>query len=691
MNLKTDKSSVKKVELLKYGLMALCVITIIYVLPKGRKFKYEFEKGSPWMHERLIAPFDFAIEKTTEEYEQEKKNRLRQLLPYYRVERGKDTLALNRFQRNFETLWQSKYATTLPQLNAKLNSKKVGEDFIRGVYKSGIIDVHHSRSSVNTHHEIFVIDGKHVSMSSLDRHYTLNSAFKILRQKLARQPNTDTLLVFSAMQNALVENIFLDEYFTQKAFEEELNTIALNKGMVRKGETIIEMGDLIDVDHYRILESLKNEYDKRLGILGNKYIVGLGQGLLVTLMFVLLMVFLSTFRKDIYSDNRKMFIILLIVTSMLMVLSWALRIKLPSLYLIPYCIVPIIIRVIFDTRLALYIHLLVVIIAGFFVPNGYEFIFLQITAGMVAINSIKTLLKRAQFLISAVLIYLTYLIGFIGISVIHEGSFLNIQWINLTWFMLSVILSLLAYPLIYAFEKLFGITTEVTLMEYTNTNHALLRELSYKAPGTFQHSLQVANLAEAAIFEIGGNALLVRVGALYHDIGKIESPQYFIENQQKGVNPHDDLPYEESAKIIIRHVYAGVELASKYQLPKEIIDFIRTHHGNTRVDYFYHSFLKNYPEKSINENVFRYPGPIPFSKETAVLMLADSVEAASRSLKEPTAQSINDLVERVIDYKINQQQLINSDISVKEIYRIKQLFKEMLMSIYHVRIDYQDV
>jgi putative nucleotidyltransferase with HDIG domain len=410
--------------------------------------------------------------------------------------------------------------------------------------------------------------------------------------------------------------------------------------------------------------------------------------MLIGLILALLMFFLSMFRKDIYADNRKMFIILLIVTTMLVVLSWALRMKIPSLYFIPYCIVPIIIRVIFDTRLALYIHLLVVIIAGFFVPNGYEFIFLQITAGMVAINSIKNLLRRSQFLASAILIYLTYVVGFIGISIIHEGSFLNIQWENVLWFMISVVLSLLAYPLIYAFEKLFGITTEVTLMEYTNINTPLLRELSYKAPGTFQHSLQVANLAEAAVFEIGGNALLIRAGALYHDVGKIESPQYFIENQQKGINPHDQLSDEDSAKVIIRHVYAGIELANKHRLPQEIIDFIRTHHGSTRVDFFYHSFIKNYPELSINEKMFRYPGPIPFSKETAILMLADSVEAASRSLKEPSAQSIDDLVERIIDYKVSQQQLIDSDITIKEIYRIKAIFKEMLKSIYHVRIEY---
>jgi hypothetical protein len=400
------------------------------------------------------------------------------------------------------------------------------------------------------------------------------------------------------------------------------------------------------------------------------------------------MVFLYLFRKDIYADNRQISLILLVITGMLLTLSWAIRIKVPSVYYIPFCIVPIIIRILFDTRLAKNIHLLVVLIAGFFVPNSFEFAFLQITAGMVAIYSIKNLIKREQFLISALLILLNYFIVFLGISLIRDGSIQEIEWINFVPFVFSVLLSLLAYPLIYAFERMFGITSDVTLMELTNTNSKLLRDLAFKAPGTFQHSLQVANLAEAAIFKIGGNALLVRAGALYHDIGKIVNPQFFIENQIMGINPHDSISYEQSAQIIIQHVKQGVEIARKNQIPEMLIDFISTHHGNTRVDYFYQSYLKNFPEKFVDENIFRYPGPIPFSKETAVLMLADSVEAASRSLKEPDSSSISDLVERIIDYKLNQDQLNDSDITLKDIETIKMIFKTMLMGIYHVRIDY---
>lgn len=672
-------------DLIKYILMFVCVCIIVIALPKGRKFKYEFDKGKPWMHEQLVAPFDFAIEKAKDDIENEKREIKNQLAPFYEYNTEVEKNSLVVFRNEIYNLWLAKYGSV-----DKADYKKnllYGENILLGIYNKGVLSLLNNQTE-NTD-LIYVLRNNEARSTSVSTLYNYKTAIGQLHQELKKaSTDIDTMLLSPALQQALTENIIYNEEINDKILKEKLDNISDYRGMVRSGEIIVDRGRLVDQDIYNVLESLKNEYDRRLGILGNKYIVSLGQGILVGLILTLLMVFLSMFRKDIYADLRKMLIILLIVTFMLVVLSWALRMNLPSLYFIPYCIVPIIIRVIFDTRLALYIHLLVVVVAGFFVPNGYEFIFLQITAGMVAINSIKNLLKRSQFLLSALLIYATYVVGYIGISIIHEGSFLNIDWSHLVWFLVSVILSLIAYPLIYAFEKLFGITTEVTLMEFTNINNPLLRELSYKAPGTFQHSLQVANLAEAAIFEIGGNALLVRAGALYHDIGKMETPQFFIENQQQGTNPHDELPYEESAKIIIRHVYAGIEIATRNQLPKDIIDFIRTHHGNTRVDYFYQSFLKNYPEASINENIFRYPGPIPFSKEQAVLMLADSVEAASRGLKQHDAKTISEVVEKVIDYKINQKQLINSDISIKEIHRIKQLFKEMLMSIYHVRIEY---
>jgi len=306
----------------------------------------------------------------------------------------------------------------------------------------------------------------------------------------------------------------------------------------------------------------------------------------------------------------------------------------------------------------------------------------------VAIYSIKTLVKREQFLVSSLIILATYIVAYVGLVLTRNGSFNSIYWADIAPFIVSVGLTLLAYPLIYAFERLFGIVSDLTLMELTNSNSRLLRELSLKAPGTFQHSLQVANLAEAAIYKIGGNPLLVRAGALYHDIGKMLNPLFFIENQRSGNNPHEELTPEQSAQVIISHVHKGVEMGKKNLLPEVVIDFIRTHHGTTRVDYFYNVFVKNNPDKLVDEGIFRYPGPVPFSKETAVLMMADSVEAASRAMKEPSEESINKLVDKIIDYKITQRQFINANITMRDITEVSEIFKSMLKSIYHVRIDY---
>ena len=518
--------------------------------------------------------------------------------------------------------------------------------------------------------------------------FTREKALAYCNQVLSARKDIDKTFLLDLVLNRLLNNLVYDDALTARLEKEAIESLSVTRGMVQKDEILVSKGSVINDDVFQKLESYKKAFEDNSRVNGDRHLVMLGQFLLVTTALALLMVFLYLFRRDIYDDNRLVSLILLVITAMLGTLSLAIKLQMPNLYYIPYCIVPIMIRILFDTRLALNIHLLVVLIAGFYVPNSFEFAYFEITAGMVSIYSIKNLIRREQFLISALIITFSYFVSFLGISFIREGTFLNINWMDFLPFVVSVLLTLLAYPLIYIFEKVFELTSDITLIELTNTNAPLLRELAFTAPGTFQHSLQVANLAENAIYTIGGNALLVRAGALYHDIGKLENPLYFIENQSSGFNPHDKLPYEESAQIIIRHVSKGVEMAEKANLPEVVIDFIRTHHGDTRVDYFYQSFLKNYPEKLINEKIFRYPGPIPFSKEAGVLMLADSVEAASRSLKEPDEKSISDLVDKIVKYKLDQDQLKDSAITLKDIETIKTIFKKMLMSIYHVRINY---
>ena len=667
---------------LKYVMMAVCVLVTTLYLPKQPRFRYEFEKGKTWLNKDLISPFSFAILKTPQQIEEDKKSVVNNILPLYQYKDEVFKDQSEAYLNEFDVKWKS---NALNEAEKEVNRQR-SHQLLKTIYTRGIIEINPKHQKGNKYYDFSQLRNNVSTKTNSQDVFTIETALNYLKDNFkANEQIRQTVLDLA--QSHLKPNLLFDESLTATVQANALKSISTTKGMVQKGDLIVANDTVIDEEVYQKLVSFRETYDAQTKSVGDDKLVFLGQVLLVGFIITLLMVFLHLFRKDIFADSRQLSLILLVVTSMLLVLTWAIKFNLSNLYLIPFCIVPIIIRILFDTRLALNLHLLVILIAGFFVPNSFEFVFYQTTAGMVAIYSIKNLVKREQLLISASFILSAYFISFMGITLLREGSLTHIEWENFLPFVFSVLLSLLAYPLIYAFERVFGITSDVALIELTNTNNKLLRELAFKAPGTFQHSLQVANLAEAAIFKIGGKALLVRAGALYHDVGKMENPQYFIENQT-GTSPHDKLPYEQSAQIIIRHVHKGIEITRKHKLPESVIDFIRTHHGNTRVDYFYQSFLKNSPEKFIDENIFRYPGPIPFSKETGVLMLADSVEAASRSLKNPDAQSISDLVERIIDYKLEQNQLDNCDLTLKDLETIKLIFKTMLMSIYHVRVDY---
>jgi putative nucleotidyltransferase with HDIG domain len=665
-------------------MMALTVLIITFFLPKQPRFRYEFQKGRIWLNKDLISPFSFAILKTSPQVNTDKKDALENVLPIYRYDHDLFNNVEEAYLNEFDVKWRG---NAFPEESKEAN-KAASLKLLKSIYDKGIIALNPKHQKGKKFYDISLLNNNISTTISTQDVFTVQTALDYFNNTFTSTNLREKEVVMNLVEDHLQPNIVFDEKLTAIVQDNTINSISTTRGMVQKGEVIIAKNNVIDDEAFQKLQSFKETYEAQTKTIGDSNLVYLGQILLVAFVLSLQMVFLYMFRKDIFADNRQLSLLLLVITTMLLALTWSIKLNLPSVYYIPFCIVPIIIRILFDTRLALYLHLLVILIAGFFVPNSFEFVFYETTAGMVAIYSIRNLIKREQLLLSAMFILTAYFICFLGIALLREGSFQEIEWINFVPFVISVLLSLLAYPLIYAFERVFGITSDVALIELTNTNNKLLRELAFKAPGTFQHSLQVANLAEAAIFKIGGNSLLVRAGALYHDIGKIENPQYFIENQNTSLSPHDKLPYEQSAQIIIKHVHKGIEITRRNQLPESVIDFIRTHHGNTRVDFFYQSFLKNSPEKFVDENIFRYPGPIPFSKETGVLMLADSVEAASRSIKNPDAQNINDLVERIINYKLEQNQLDNCDLTLKDLETIKLIFKTMLMSIYHVRIDY---
>ncbi|QQD13295.1 HD family phosphohydrolase [Sphingobacterium sp. UDSM-2020] len=685
----TNLNLIRKISLILATIILICIF-----LPKQARFRYEFQKGKVWDHENLISPYNFAILKTQEELNEDKKNILKTIQPIYDVNSTISREQIDQFETDLAEKWQTNKLDTTPQ---KIQDyRAVGNAILTHLYDRGILSLNNrfqnrndDKSPAAKQYNFTLIQDKVATQKNTADCYTIESSYEYANSVLS---NSSKILykkwLLETLKNYITLNYVYNDQQTERLEQNALANISSTRGVVQKGELIAEKDKIISNETYQKLESLRKIYEDEGKISGNQIYVTLGQFLIISLALCILMVFLYLFRKDIYYNNRLLSIIMIVIIGMLAVLSWAIKIKIPNLYYIPFCSVPIIIRILFDSRVALNIHLLMVLLAALFVPNSYEFVFLQFMAGIVAIYSIKTLVKREQFFISSAIILATYLIAYFGLLLTRNGSLSTINVMDVIPFVVSVMITLMAYPLVYAFEKLFGIVSDLTLMELTNSNSKLLRELSFKAPGTFQHSLQVANLAEAAIYRIGGNPLLVRAGALYHDIGKMTNPQFFIENQKTEKNPHDELSPEQSAQIIISHVIKGVEIAKRNQLPDVIIDFIKTHHGTTKVDYFYNLFIKNNPDKLVDESLYQYPGPIPYSKETAVLMMADSVEAASRALKEHTEDSINTLVDKIIEHKLKLNQFANSNITLKEITESATIFKAMLKSIYHVRVDY---
>jgi cyclic-di-AMP phosphodiesterase PgpH len=679
-------------EIFKVFLLLFTVAVIVWLFPQEGKFRYEFTRGKPWLYQDLIASFDFAIQKTEEELEQEDREIKENIILYFRVDTIVAPSRLDLFEREFAVSWNRKYEEAVAPYRkdkpTKQGSFRVGRDLLANVFTNGIIEVNDLIEAKSPSDYISIVKNNVAEEHQLLEFFTIHQAYAYINEELSRQDNIDHELLILLLENLLTHNILFDEQTTKTVLNQQLENISMTRGKVQQGERIIAKGELIDQEKYRLLESYRLEYLSQTGGTYNYLMLIIGHIILVTMALLVIFLFIALFRKDILADNLKIAFILLITTLMAFMGSLSLTFDFVHIYALPFGILPIVIRAFYDTRLALFTHLVNCLILGFIAPNGFEFAFIQVLAGIFAIFSIVNLSKRAQLFFTSFIIFVSYSISFIGFALMEEGSINTIDPIYFGYFAVSAMLTLFSYPLIYLFEKIFGFISDVTLIELSDTNSPLLRELAMRAPGTFQHSLQVSNLAEEAIFEIGGDTLLVRTGALYHDIGKMDVPRYFIENQSTGINPHDELSFEESASVIISHVIKGIEKAKKYNLPEKIIDFIRTHHGDSRVQYFYKSFVKHFPDEIVDEKKFRYPGPKPFSKETAVLMMADSVEAASRSLKTYDAEAIDKLVDGIIDSQIAENQFVNADVTFKDITTIKKILKKKLLTIYHVRIEY---
>lgn len=673
-------------EIYKGILLLLAIVVIVYIFPKQGKFKYEFHnlKGKPWYHDDLIAPFDFAILKTEDELNAEKAQILKNAKTYFKYNENIVAIKKAQFKEEFDAKWNNKKSKEL-----KENTRSLGNRIIDSIYSKGIIEKSAAIENKTGDFSIFVLYNNLAEEHELNYFYTVQTAYDYIKLSLSEhQYSGDVKFILPLLENSIAHNVFYDKSTTDKVLKQSVDDISPSRDIILKDQSIVSKGEIVDAKKFQILQSLKKEYEGQSEDTSNYLYIFIGQIVIVSCCLAVLMCFLAFFRNDIFLDNSKITFILILVILQVLMTRLTLNTTGFNIYVLPFCVLPIIIRAFYDTRIALFVHLITVLIISVITPNRFEFAFVQSLGGMVAVFSIVNMRNRSQIFVSAALIFITYSLSYIGITIIQEGGKEIISSWDFAWFGISAMLTLFSYPLIFVFEKLFGFISDVSLLELSDTNRKLLRELASRAPGTFQHSLQVANLAEEAMYIIGGNALLVRTGALYHDIGKMEMPNYFIENQASGMNPHDEMSFDESAALIISHVIKGIEIGKKHNLPEQIIDFIRTHHGTTIAAYFYQSYKRAYPHEPIDESRFHYPGPIPFSKETAVLMMADSVEAASRSLKTYDVESIDNLVERVINSQIEQNQFVNADITFKDINILKKIFKKKLMNIYHVRVEY---
>ncbi len=674
----------------KITLFMVSVVVLVLIFPKEGRFKYEFTKGKPWMHDDLIAPFDFSILKSEEELEAERKAALGGLKPYFRIDDSITEARRIEFEGGFNRKWEQKYRKTERQEQRKKVHLDLGLTVFDTTMAAGVIESRPVGGSLAPNDEVNLIRGNQLRLTTLGALATPQQADKEIREALKGKEDLDENLLFAALQDAIVPNVVYDAAMYENERRILLDKVSVTRGLVQDGEMIIGRGEIVSAEQYQVLESLRIEYESKLGSAFKFAGILAGQIILVSVTMVSLFLFLFFFRPEIFAETKQIVLLLILILFMVFVTSMVVKYAPEYVYLIPVCMIPIIVGVFTDSRLALFTHLITIIITGFLVPNSYEYVFLQLFAGIVTILSTVKLERRSQFFFASLMIFLIYSVIYSGMTLIKEGSLNDINYVYFAYFGGSAFLTLFSQPFIYIFEKMFGLITNITLLELSNTNNKLLRELALKAPGTFQHSMQMANLAEEAIHEIGGNPLLVRTGAMYHDIGKINDPLYFVENQTTGVNPHDELTYEESAEIIVDHVLSGVERAKKYNLPEQIIDFIRTHHGTRKAEYFYTLARKENPEEEVDAKIYTYPGPEPFSKETAVLMMADTVEAASRSMKKPDEESIDRLVESVIDKQIESRQFDNADITLRDIKKIKSIFKKKLMNIYHLRIEYPE-
>lgn len=652
---------------------------IVYLFPKTGSFQYEYQKGSPWRYETLNAPFDFPIYKTEAELAADREKIVKEQAPIFNLNDQVKKTQVSKFASATDRFRTSSTSFAIEQLQKKLAA----------IYDRGILQLPEELNAENIKTIQIVHDniGKDTDFKDL---YTLKKAYSALHQQIESTelpPEVKEHIQSLNLNNFIQPNLEFDASKTNLQLLNQLKSISQTEGMVRNGEIIIAKRELVTPEKVKLLHSLKLEYRHNAGSYASHIRIIAGQVILTLTAMMIFSIFFYYSKKRIFYNNKE-FIFLygsFLATVALGSIGYYQSINMLSL---PVLFFIIIVNILVGSRSALYLLLSSSLLISYFAPNSYMYLFMQLAAGIVAIFSLSQLQRRGQLFLSILLIFISYIAVYISFILVQEGEISLSHLFGLLWLLVNCLLLSLAYPVIYLFERVFGFISEITLMELSNPNHPALRALTKKAPGTFQHSLMVANLAEEAIYRLGGNPLLTRTGALYHDIGKSYDPIFFIENQTGGINPHDQCEFDESARHIIGHVSRGVELAKKYNLPEAIINFIRTHHGKSKVKYFYNSFKNKYPDQPVDEAAFTYAGPDPVSKECAVVMMADAVEASSRTLQEKTEENLSKLVNDIIDTQVKEGRFQNADITFKDIAVVKRVFTDLLANIYHSRIAY---
>ncbi len=660
----------------------VAIVLVCWLMPRTGKFKYEYQLSKPWQHETLYAPFDFPIYKDYEALSAETDAARAKVKPIFVFNDDETVASRNQLMASFEEKWE-----TNSRFDRELNMDGLFKVF-DSIEEQGIVAYDNATSNLEASSEVNIVRNKVMRTVRYGDLYSMNEATEAVSAMLEQKGGQyDKKLLSELLNGALRQNVFYNADLTKQEVDKAVSAVPLTYGMVQQDELIISEGTLIDAHTYDVLNSLQREYASRSMSSDDSRRVLLSQLFLVALIFSLMGLYGSKLHQKVFSQLKN---IVLLLTLMLLIIipSYILVKYAPGLiYMMPVCLLAIMVGSFFNLRLAFSTQVFAVMLISLAVPNPFQFMFLQLVATVLTVFSMSNLRAHHRFIQAALFVFVGYLLVYVAFTFLSTSE---IDWLVVLLLLLNALFTLLAQPLILMFERIFGVTTSLSLMELSNTNTPLLRELATTAPGTFQHSIQVANLCEEVLFEIGGDTLLARTGALYHDVGKIKNPMYFTENQHGAYSPHNDLSNLESAEIIISHVTDGIEMAHKAHVPERIIDFIRTHHGTRRTDYFYINEQKAHPDEEIDPAPFTYHGPAPFSRETAVLMMADSIEAASHSLKDPDEKKISDLVDNIINKQMEAGQFLNTDLTLHDIETCRKVLKKKLMNIYHVRIAYPE-